>query len=75
MAKLTAKQRAKLPPSAFALPAKKGYKPKYPVEDPAHAGNAKARATQQVKKGAMSAATEKKIDAKADAELGKGKKH
>jgi hypothetical protein len=66
MAKLTSKQRDKLPDSKFALP---GHK--YPVEDAAHARNAKARAAQQVKKGKLSKADEKKVDAKADKVLKK----
>ena len=66
MAKLTKKQRDKLPDSKFALP---GHK--YPVEDAAHARNAKARAAQQVKAGNLSKADEKKVDAKADKVLKK----
>ena len=65
MAKLTEDQRDKLPDSAFALPGRK-----YPVEDKAHARNAKARAAQQVKAGNLSKADEKKIDAKADKVMG-----
>ncbi len=42
MAKLTSKQRAKLPKSAFALPSKDGY----PVQDKAHARNALSRVSQ-----------------------------
>lgn len=61
MAKLTAKQREELPDSKYALP---GHK--YPIEDAAHARNAKARAAQQVKAGNLSKAEEKKVDAKAD---------
>lgn len=41
MSKLTAKSRAKLPDSAFAGPDRS-----YPVQDKAHARNAKARAAQ-----------------------------
>ena len=61
MAKLTTKEREELPNSKFALP---GHK--YPVEDAAHARNAKARAAQQVKAGKLSNVDEKKVDAKAD---------
>jgi hypothetical protein len=43
MAKLTAKQRKKLPASAFAYPAKR----KYPIDTPARARNALARAAQR----------------------------
>ncbi|MBV9396245.1 MAG: hypothetical protein JOZ84_17770 [Methylobacteriaceae bacterium] len=66
MTKLTRKQRDELPDSKFALP---GHK--YPIEDAAHARNAKARAAQQVKKGNLSKADEKKVDAKADKVLKK----
>jgi hypothetical protein len=67
MAKLTSEERDKLPDSKFALP---GHR--YPIEDKAHARNAKARAAQQVKKGNLSKAEEKKVDAKADSVLRKG---
>lgn len=42
MAKLTAKDRKKLPASDFALPDKRAY----PVEDASHARNALARVAQ-----------------------------
>ena len=67
MAKLTANERDKLPAKAFAGPGKS-----YPIEDKAHAANAKARAAQAVKAGRMSKAQESSIDHKADAKL-KGK--
>jgi len=67
MAKLTTKTRGKLPAKDFAGPGKS-----YPIEDKAHAANAKARATQAVKAGRMSKAQQKSIDAKADKKL-KGK--
>lgn len=70
MAKLTTAARHKLKKSQFALPNEK----KYPVEDAAHAKNAKARASQMVKKGKLSASAKKKIDAKANKVLHKGKK-
>jgi hypothetical protein len=69
MAKLTAKTRNALPKSEFALPKER----KFPIPDASHAANAKARATQAVKAGRMSVSTEKKIDAKANAKLGKKK--
>lgn len=71
MAKLTTKARKALPKTEFAGPDRS-----YPVPDKSHAGNAKARATQAVKAGRMSASTEAKIDAKANKVLGakKGKK-
>lgn len=69
MSKLTTKQRKSLPKSAFA-----GADRSYPVNDRAHAANAKARASQAVNAGRMSKATESKIDAKANKVLkGKGK--
>ena len=68
MAKLTMKSRSTLPKSAFA-----GAGRTYPVPDKSHAVNAKARATQQVKAGNLSAAQKARIDAKADKVL-KGKR-
>jgi hypothetical protein len=71
MAVLKATQRNKLKSSQFALPEER----KYPVNDRAHAANAKARAAQMVKKGKLSEAQKAKIDAKANKVLGKkGKK-
>ena len=67
MAKLDAKERDKLPKKAFAEPDKRAY----PVEDKAHARNAKARASQAVKAGRMGKTEEAKIDEKADAVLNK----
>ncbi len=68
MGKLTTKQRNKLPKSDFGLPGEG----KYPMPDKAHAANAKARATQQVKKGNLSPSSKAKIDAKANRILDKG---
>jgi len=68
MAKLTAAARKKLPASTFAGPGRS-----YPVNDRAHAANAKARATQQVKKGNLSPAAAARIRARANKVLGKGK--
>lgn len=70
MAKLSAKQRNKLPKSDFGLPGQE----KYPMPDKAHAANAKARATQQVKKGNLSSSSKAKIDAKANRVLDKGER-
>jgi hypothetical protein len=67
MATLTEKQRDKLPDSKFGLPEEH----KYPMPDKSHARNAKARASQQVDKGNLSKADEKKIDRKADKILGR----
>lgn len=66
MAKLSSKARNALPDSAFAGPGRS-----YPVQDKAHAANAKARASQAAHAGRMSKATEAKIDAKANRKLGK----
>ena len=68
MAELSTEDRKKLPKNKFAEPDKKAY----PIEDKAHARNAKARASQAVKAGRMSKAEEAKIDRKADAVI---KKH
>lgn len=69
MGKLTAAKRKKVPSSEFGLPGSR----KYPMPDKAHAANAKARATQMVKKGKLSSASKAKIDAKANKVLGKSK--
>lgn len=69
MAKLTTKQRKKLPKSDFGLPSEK----KYPMPDKSHARNAKARASQQEAKGNLTASEKSKIDKKADRILGKKK--
>jgi len=68
MTKLSSKQRNKLPASAFA-----GSDRSYPVNDKKHAANAKARASQMVKKGKLSEASKEKIDAKANKVLGKSR--
>lgn len=67
MAKLKAARRNALPTSEFGLPGSR----KYPMPDRSHAANAKARATQMVKKGKLSAASAAKIRAKANRVLGK----
>lgn len=68
MPKLSKSDRDALPASKFAEPDKRAY----PVEDPAHARNAKARASQAVHAGRMSQSEADKIDKKADAVLKKG---
>lgn len=70
MAKLSAKARKALPASQFGEPGSK----KYPMPDKSHAADAKARASQQEKKGALSPGEKAKIDAKANAKLGDRKK-
>jgi hypothetical protein len=67
MTKLNAARRRRLPAKDFAEPNKRAY----PVEDKAHARNAKARASQAANAG-RSKAEERKIDKKADAVLKKG---
>jgi hypothetical protein len=62
MAKLDAAERKEIPKREFGLPGSR----KYPMPDRSHAENAKARATQMVRKGKLSAASAAKIRAKAD---------
>jgi hypothetical protein len=69
MSKITSKARNALPEAKFALPEER----KYPVDTKARAANAKARASQQVKKGNLSEGAKAKIDAKANKILDKGK--
>jgi hypothetical protein len=66
MAKLSSAARKALPVSKFALPGGR-----FPVEDRAHAANAKARATQGVNRGTLSAAQAATVRRKANAVLGK----
>lgn len=66
MAKLSTKARKAIPSSEFGLPKER----KYPMENPSHARNAKARASEMEHKGRISKATEEKIDRKADRKLG-----
>ena len=65
MAELNADKRNKLSEAKFAEPEKRAY----PIEDKAHARNAKARASQAQNAGRMSKAEEARIDRKADAVL------
>lgn len=62
MAVLTEKKRKSLKKKTFGIPSER----KYPMPDKAHAANAKARATQMVKKGKLAPSTAAKIKAKAD---------
>lgn len=64
--KLKTSTRNALPRSEFGLPGSR----KYPMPDKAHAANAKARATQQVGKGRLSASSAAHIRAKANRILG-----
>lgn len=62
MPELTTKKRNSLKKSTFGLPKER----KYPMPDKSHAANAKARATQMVKKGKLSEEKKEKIDTKAN---------
>jgi hypothetical protein len=79
MADLSAAARKRIPKKQFGLPSKaenKGEKAEsgnYPMPDKSHARNAKARASQEVKKGNLSSGQKAKIDAKANKVLGKSK--
>lgn len=72
MAEMTTKRRARTPTKKFGLPEKaRSTKAKkktgnYPMPDKKHARVAKARASQQRKRGRLTAAEKKKIDRKAD---------
>jgi hypothetical protein len=67
MATLTEKKRDKMADSKFGLPEEH----KYPMPDKSHARNAKARASQQEKKGNLTGSEKAKIDRKADRILDK----
>ena len=67
MAVLSTEARKRIPKIAFGLPKDR----KYPMPDRSHAGNAKARASQQEAKGNLSASQKATIDAKADRILGR----
>jgi len=67
MAKLKTASRNALADSVFGMPGQR----KYPMPDRSHAANAKARATQQVKAGHLSASSAAKIRSKANRILGK----
>ena len=70
MAELTTKQRKKLPKDEFALPEQR----KYPIDTPARAANAKARAAQMVAAGHLSVSAQHMIDAAANKVLNRNKK-
>lgn len=69
MAKLTAKTRAAIPTSKFALPSER----KYPLNDASHARNAISRASQQAAKGNLTSAQKSTIDSKARKVLKSGR--
>ena len=68
MAELTSAKRNKIPTKQFAGPNRS-----YPIEDRAHAANAKARATQQEHAGNLSPEEAAQIKARADRKLGETK--
>jgi len=80
MAKLSAKQRAKLPAKEFGLPEKarsadaKKESGNYPIPDEGHAISAKQRSRAQLKEGNLTKDEFKRIDRKADKVLKKGSK-
>lgn len=68
MGTLRAKARNRLPNKDFGLPSER----KYPVENKAHARDAKARASEEEHKGHISKSQEDQIDRKANRVLGHG---
>ena len=76
MAELSAERRKEVPKSQKGLPSKhktagkQGQSGDYPMPDRSHAANAKARATQQEKKGNLSHSQAQQIRRKADKKLG-----
>lgn len=62
---MKASKRNSLPDSKFGLPGSR----RYPVDTPARARNAKARAAQQVKAGNLSKSSQAKINAAANKTL------
>jgi len=62
MAKLNTAARKEIPSSEFGLPGRRAY----PMPDRSHAANAKARATQMVKAGKLSASSAARIRTKAN---------
>lgn len=59
---MKASRRKSIPKSQFGLPGSR----RYPMPDRKHAANAKARATQQYKKGKLSKSSRDKVHAKAN---------
>jgi len=70
MGALTAAARRRLRSSQFALPGSR----RFPVHTRRHAANAKARATQQYRKGNISRSTRNKIHARANKVLRRKRK-
>jgi len=79
MADLSSKKREKLPAKDFGLPERaktpeaKKESGNYPMPDPAHAKNAKARAAQQRKSGNLSKSEAERVERKADKVMEKEK--
>ena len=67
---MKARTRKRIPASKFGLPGSR----RYPVDTKKRAANAKARSTQQMKKGKLSKASRNKVHAKANRVLKKGKR-
>lgn len=65
MSKLSYSERKHLPSSDFALSGRR-----YPIEDKAHARDAKARASMSYHEGHLSAREKAIVDRKADRKLG-----
>lgn len=65
MSHLTQEERDALPDSAFGLPEKRAY----PIDTRARASNAKARATQEYKRGLLTMEERDRIDQAADQRL------
>jgi hypothetical protein len=65
MAELSTKSRKRLAKSVFGLPGSRSY----PMPDASHAGNAKARAKQELNAGKLSRSSYEKIVAKANKKL------
>lgn len=69
MARLTAADRRRIPPSEYGLPKQKAY----PIEDRGHAIDAKARATEEERRGDITPSQRDEIDHRADAMLARAK--
>jgi hypothetical protein len=68
MAKLSSKERDKLPKSEFGEPSER----KYPMPDASHAANAKSRAKEMLDRGRISQTEYDHICTMADAKLADG---
>jgi len=68
--RLTMAQRKRIPKAEYGVPQKAPGHGSYPMNDKAHAANAKARATQMVNAGKLSPSMASQIRAKANRILG-----